>query len=253
MNKTHFSFQTVHQIGIQLITLLEQFHSIGYIYNDLKPDNICIGEFNDMKTVHSLKLIDFGLATPYMKGNQHIKQEPKQFQGNLAFSSYNAFNEVTLSRRDDLISLLYLLLYLTSGKLPFVRHNVPLVDQIGRIKRKKNNLKPFQFCKEQNSEHFIDFAQYIYDLKFEEEPNYGFLRFMLQKNLMEKGSVPTKIFDWTINTQDDEDDDLSNKKYRNPMYKKRMKQLNLDAGFIRNLMHKKSNNDNISLESIDAT
>ena len=69
MNKTHFSFQTVHQIGIQLITLLEQFHSIGYIYNDLKPDNICIGEFNDMKTVHSLKLIDFGLATPYMKAN----------------------------------------------------------------------------------------------------------------------------------------------------------------------------------------
>ena len=36
------------------------------------------------------------------------------------------------------------------------------------------------------------------------------------------------------------------------MYKKRMKQLNLDAGFLRNLMHKKNNNDNISIESIEA-
>jgi len=63
----------------------------------------------------------------------HIKREYKQFQGNLAFSSYNAFNEITLSRRDDMISLIYLLLYLSSGKLPFAKHNVPLVNQISRI------------------------------------------------------------------------------------------------------------------------
>ncbi len=48
-----------------MVTLLEQFHSIGYVHADLKPANICIGTHN--KDLHILKLIDFGLAEPYVK------------------------------------------------------------------------------------------------------------------------------------------------------------------------------------------
>ena len=67
INKDKFSFTTVNLIGIQLINLLEQFHSTGYVYNDLKPDNICIGDYKSINTLHKLRLIDFGLATPYLK------------------------------------------------------------------------------------------------------------------------------------------------------------------------------------------
>ena len=69
-------------MGIKLITLLEQIHSIGYVYNDLKPDNICIGNYEDENTLHQLKLIDFGLATSYLvpnSQNEHIKQNFKPF------------------------------------------------------------------------------------------------------------------------------------------------------------------------------
>lgn len=66
MNRHKFSFKTVHQIGIQLITMFEKIHSTGYVYNDLKPDNICVGTFNNQSNLHKLKLIDFGLATPYL-------------------------------------------------------------------------------------------------------------------------------------------------------------------------------------------
>lgn len=140
INRDKFSFNTVNLVGIQLITLLEQIHSIGYIYNDLKPDNICIGEYDNPQSLNKLKLIDFGLATSYLKLNaatqemEHLKCERRQFQGNLAFSSKNAFMEMTLSRRDDLISLVYMLTYLASGKLPFIKHNIPLIDQVPRIK-----------------------------------------------------------------------------------------------------------------------
>ena len=87
INKSKFSFKTVHQIGIQLITLLEQFHQIGYVYNDLKPDNICVGTYNNSNELHTLKLIDFGLSSPYlqidartgMPGTLHIKKEYKCF------------------------------------------------------------------------------------------------------------------------------------------------------------------------------
>ena len=79
-----------------MIGLLEQLHSIGFVYNDLKPDNICIGNTQN-KNLHVLKLIDFGLATPYReniiesKEYRHVKREHKSFCGNLAFSSKNAF------------------------------------------------------------------------------------------------------------------------------------------------------------------
>jgi len=41
--KKRFSFSTTIQIGIQLMSLMEEFHSIGCVYNDLKLDNICVG------------------------------------------------------------------------------------------------------------------------------------------------------------------------------------------------------------------
>ena len=52
INRKSFSYKTVNQIGIKLITLIEQIHSVGYLYNDLKPDNICIGHYNDNKRLH---------------------------------------------------------------------------------------------------------------------------------------------------------------------------------------------------------
>jgi serine/threonine protein kinase len=74
------------------VTIFEEFHSIGYVYNDLKPDNVCIGIHRDMVSLKKLKLIDFGLATPYLLENgKHMECKTKEFQGNLAFSSKNAF------------------------------------------------------------------------------------------------------------------------------------------------------------------
>ena len=89
-----------------MITILEQFHSIGYVYNDLKPDNICVGNYykdeDQNKMLKEIKLIDFGLASPYLKSvinkdgeemEVHIQKEKKKFSGNFAFSSKNAFRE----------------------------------------------------------------------------------------------------------------------------------------------------------------
>jgi len=61
---------------------------VGYVYNDLKPDNICVGKYHDNTSLNELKLIDFGLATPYLQalpgsttdlGNEHIEKAEKQF------------------------------------------------------------------------------------------------------------------------------------------------------------------------------
>lgn len=55
------SMQTIVQVGIQLVTCLEKVHELGFVYNDLKPDNILIGntsvlqEFEASAEMHSQK------------------------------------------------------------------------------------------------------------------------------------------------------------------------------------------------------
>jgi len=57
---------------------------MGFVFNDLKPDNICVGLYNDKKSLHQLKIIDFGLTTPYLKLDEngreiHVSKSLKHF------------------------------------------------------------------------------------------------------------------------------------------------------------------------------
>lgn len=72
--------------------------------------------------MHKIKIIDFGLAIKYVdnEGKHIAATKERFFQGNLIFASKHCFNLVTHSRRDDLISLAYLLLYLIDGDLAFL-------------------------------------------------------------------------------------------------------------------------------------
>lgn len=100
-------------------------------------------------------MIDFGLATQYLKEDVnlngdiikvHVIKQKQNFRGNIAFSSKNAFKQKTLSRRDDLISLVYLMLFLITGKYPFLEMGLPLDEQIAMVKQKKKEIKPKEFC-----------------------------------------------------------------------------------------------------------
>lgn len=117
-----FSLKTTVQVGMQLLDSLEALHSLGYIHTDLKPENILVGS-RSMISAQSSKivLIDFGLARPYKsKKVPHIEETPvKSFRGSMCFASINAFKYLEQSRRDDLISLVYNLVYFARGKSGF--------------------------------------------------------------------------------------------------------------------------------------
>ena len=40
--KKKFSRMLVYSLGIQIINILEQIHSAGFVFNDLKPDNLML-------------------------------------------------------------------------------------------------------------------------------------------------------------------------------------------------------------------
>ena len=96
-------------------------HQSGYAMLDLKPDNILVGDC-DNENLHKIRLVDFGVSRPFnQEDGSHIKLEKQdQFIGSMTFSSVNGMSYLTQSRRDDLISLCYVLVYMMNRDLPFI-------------------------------------------------------------------------------------------------------------------------------------
>ena len=139
--------------------LFEHFHGIGQIYNDLKLDNILVGDKDSsLQSLSKITLIDFGLCSSYLdKDGKHVKDEAQKcFMGNMAMASVNAMNFRTVSRRDDLISLCYLLIYMVQGKLKFLETAAGSKhDQMSQIVTAKNALTPQDLCKSSRAAPFI--------------------------------------------------------------------------------------------------
>lgn len=171
---------------------MEKFHKTGYVYNDLKGDNICIGEYKQEAT--KLKLIDFGLCSKYLDDNgEHIKPESAVFKGNFCFSSANSLSLKSTSRRDDLISIFYLLVYLSNeNKFMFqLNDKLNLVDNYEKITFLKMNVDVETICRRSNCKYLIDFGKAVFDISFEEKPNYSKLIFLLKINLLNMDIIPS--------------------------------------------------------------
>jgi len=163
------SLEVILQIGKQMLDLLETIHLKGLIHRDIKPDNFLFGL--DSK----LYLIDFGFCKSYLKDNAHISnKKTSRLIGSVNFASFHSHEHGELSRRDDLISLGYILYYLYYGDLDWSKINIHENYQ-------ENNKKVFSWKKnivqKTNLINFLkNFLEYTYRLTFEEEPNYKFLK-----------------------------------------------------------------------------
>ena len=175
-----FSIIDICLIGLQLLDRLEWIHSKNIIYRDVKPENFLIG-IDDPNVIY---VIDFGLCKKYRssKTGKHIL--PKltgKFNGNYKFCSPNIMKGKESSRRDDLISLGYILIYLIKKELPW-----------GDNFKKMDNSNYFRitYLKDTNAcgnlfknipPEFCEYIKYTRNLKFEQDPNYSYLRLLLNK------------------------------------------------------------------------
>lgn len=89
------------------------------------------------------------------------------FQGNLIFSSKNAFRQVTLSRRDDLISFIYLMIFCVDSRLQWIDLTQPIADQYNEIAKFKILTKPRELCQKMSLQFLYPLCKYIYSLSFE--------------------------------------------------------------------------------------
>ena len=182
-----FDLKTVLTIFDQMIVILYKLHSIGFVHNDIKPENIVIG--NSKMTLEKLHLIDFGISTPFwdFQNDKHIEKTQTHFQGTFRFSSMNHhYLNLSQTRRDDIESLLYLCIYCLTGNLPWImdydqyknkkKQSLPSKQEMfEQIRNIKGNTSIDEICTAIPNEFNIALT-YIRKLKFDEMPNYQYLQ-----------------------------------------------------------------------------
>lgn len=119
--KRIFSVKTVLLLADQLISRIEYVHSKSVIHGDIKPQNFAIGV--GMRG-NQINVLDFGLAEYYRHSKSHSHRPYRENlgpRGTALYMSINSHLGVEQSRRDDMKSLGYMLLYFCRGSLPWQR------------------------------------------------------------------------------------------------------------------------------------
>jgi casein kinase 1 len=190
-SKKMFSTSAIYSIIIQSIDILEHIHKHFVIHRDIKPQNFMVRE-------GELYLIDFGMATFFINTEKQDKtcdnlnenlngnlneNDKKTITGSPKYISINIHQGQNNSRRDDLISFGYVILYLLFGELewdtlPYPPENYQENYDISHIDHFNNKhrlaLKSLEnietYC---NDKNVMNYLKYCYSLKYDEEPKYS--------------------------------------------------------------------------------
>jgi serine/threonine protein kinase len=171
------NLKNVCMVALQIINRLEYIHSKNYIHKDIKPQNFV----NGRKDPHIIYIIDFGFSHKYRSSRtgKHIKYINKKVSiGSLSFISINANIGYEQSRRDDLESLGYMLIFFANDNLPWMNFedlNINKTKKCLKIYNSKKTISVEKICKGL-PEEFIQYINYTRKLEFEEDPNYDYLR-----------------------------------------------------------------------------
>ena len=165
-------------LAMQGLERLKHIHDKNIIHRDIKPENFIIGQ-NDPDVIY---LIDFGFAKKYRSSRtgKHINfSYLNHVIGSWNFSSHNAIRGYEGSRRDDLESFGYMLIYFAKGGwTPWVKYlkmnNLSKNDKAKIITDIKLEISEENLCKGLPNE-FVNYMKYVKNLEFEEEPNYEYL------------------------------------------------------------------------------
>lgn len=183
----NFTIKDICLLSIQMLERLEYIHSKSFIHRDIKPQNFLMGT-KDISTVY---LIDFGLAKKFRsKKGKHIKFNiNNNITGTPRYCSINALRGAEQSRRDDLESCFYVIIYFFRGNLPWQNLRIKSrQERFNKINEIKKNVNYKVLCKNL-PEELYKFGIYIKHLKFEEDPDYNFMKecfYSILKKINEK-------------------------------------------------------------------
>lgn len=192
-----FSLKTVLQIADQMLERADTLHSRHLIHRDIKPANFVIGLNENAANIFC---VDFGLSKRYRhpKNLHHIPhRDGRSLTGTPRYASINNHLGIEQSRRDDLESIGYVLIYFLKGSLPWQGLKAKNAQKKYRlILEKKQQVSIAQLCQGCPSQ-FAEFLAYTRSLKFDAKPDIPYLRKLFRDlyHAQGCGSIP-KLWDW---------------------------------------------------------
>ena len=194
--KKKMSISCVCKLSYQMLQILEYIHSKSFLHRDIKPDNFIMGIGPNSKFLY---MIDFGCAKAYRDPNtlaHYPKEKGKGITGTTIFASINTLSGYTQSRRDDLESLGYVIIYISKGTLPWANIQKDTKDKLNKkILKIKMNTKPDKLCLGLPYQ-FEEYIKYVRNMTYEQEPDYNYLRNLFLNALESNGGKMDFCYDW---------------------------------------------------------
>ena len=211
INQQKFGLKTVLHLIDQIMVIMEGVHNGNYIHRDIKPDNFLVGVLANGSENRAF-VIDFGLSKRYRdpSTHEHIPfSDKKRLTGTIRYASLNTHNGLEQSRRDDLESIGFMMVFFLNGRLPWqglvVSEKNLTVEEQNKIKMTRiRNLKdasPQSICAGL-PEEFEWYLSYCRSLKFEEQPDYSLIRKKFRELYYKRGfecdveGNPIVNFEW---------------------------------------------------------
>jgi casein kinase 1 len=183
-NQKQISEKKINKIMAVCIDILETIHKNYILHRDIKPQNFMIS--ND-----EIFLIDFGFSCFYVddKINHLPESETAHIIGTPKYVSFHVHNGTSNTRRDDLISLGYLYMYLNCRELPWdnlkltmSKDNEHEYDESDILHDKNQQRKTakswdqLQYICNNIDKNIYNFLDYCYKLEYNEAPLYDGMR-----------------------------------------------------------------------------
>jgi serine/threonine protein kinase len=168
---------------IKMIQIIGRVHEAGIVHRDIKPENfmICFPSMEQKQKEDGEKtlcIIDFGLSKFYKKGDKHvINTNDRSIVGTMRYISKHTHEGNVYSRRDDIISIIYVSIYLLKGTLPWCGLYVKKGDTRTKeelVYDKKLKTTSDELC-EGLPTIFKKLLEYAYSLDFDEKPDYLYM------------------------------------------------------------------------------
>jgi len=164
----------VRAYAAQIVHILSAVHEKGFVHRDIKPEN-----FMTKSADGTLYLIDFGLARTYIDSETKMHRANKvrtanaegkiSVTGTSRYISPNVHDGNEPSRRDDLISAMYVISYLLKGSLPWKTSGSNEV-----LSKMKKNVQPEELFLGLPIS-YVEIFNYLSALPYDQKPDYAFI------------------------------------------------------------------------------